>query len=142
MTPATRWHSLCHFYLAEECHFYLALTKLQFDKSIYVNLHSGGLVLSAYLSRWSPHPATAGENGIYSNDCCGTIELAGGDMLLNGRETVEYNLPRNAEGAVIQGRSAALRNLPPIRLGRMAGVNGWPMIGEPDGATAATSAWA
>lgn len=25
MTPATRWHSLCLFYLAEECHFYLAL---------------------------------------------------------------------------------------------------------------------
>lgn len=36
MTPATRWHSLCLFYLAEECHFYLAPTPVLFDNISYV----------------------------------------------------------------------------------------------------------
>lgn len=36
MTPATRWHSLCLFYLAEECHFYLAPTRFRSDNIDYV----------------------------------------------------------------------------------------------------------
>jgi diphthamide synthase subunit DPH2 len=38
MTPATRWHSLCLFYLAEECHFYLAPTTRKIDNKDYVKL--------------------------------------------------------------------------------------------------------
>jgi len=42
MTPATRWHSLCLFYLAEECHFYLAPTRSRSDNKDYVKLGALG----------------------------------------------------------------------------------------------------
>jgi len=40
----------------------------------------------------------AGEDGTFANDCCGTIELADGKMLLNGQQTVRYTVARDAVG--------------------------------------------
>ncbi len=43
----------------------------------------------------------AGEGGVFRNMCCGTVELAGGDMLLNGRKVVRYVVWRDAQGAYV-----------------------------------------
>ncbi len=50
-----------------------------------------------------PHqPAVkAGENGIFANDCCGTIKLTDGKMLLNDQQTVRYAVKRDAAGPYI-----------------------------------------
>src|SRR3954469_13157127 len=43
----------------------------------------------------------AGENGTFANDCCGTIKLADGKMLLNDQHTVRYAVKRDATGPYI-----------------------------------------
>lgn len=50
-----------------------------------------------------PHqPAVkAGENGTFANDCCGTIKLTDGKMLLNDQQTVRYAVKRDAAGPYI-----------------------------------------
>ena len=50
-----------------------------------------------------PHrPAVkAGENGTFANDCCGTIKLADGKMLLNDQQTVRYAVKKDAVGPYI-----------------------------------------
>jgi hypothetical protein len=46
----------------------------------------------------------AGEAGVFRNNCCGTVELSGGDMLLNGRKSVRYVVERDAEGPYVLPR--------------------------------------
>lgn len=46
----------------------------------------------------------AGEGGVFRNMCCGTVELADGDMLLNGRKTVRYVVERDEQGAYVLPR--------------------------------------
>ena len=41
---------------------------------------------------------SAGENGIFANDCCGTMQLTDGKMLLNDQQTVRYTVGRDAQG--------------------------------------------
>jgi hypothetical protein len=43
----------------------------------------------------------AGENGTFANDCCGTIKLADGKMLLNDQQTVRYAVAKDAKGPYI-----------------------------------------
>ena len=43
----------------------------------------------------------AGENGTFANDCCGTIKLADGKMLLNDQQIVRYAVKRDAAGPYI-----------------------------------------
>jgi hypothetical protein len=47
-----------------------------------------------------PHKPAApnGENGIFANDCCGTMQLTDGKMLLNDQQTVSYKIGRDAQG--------------------------------------------
>src|SRR3954462_7415100 len=46
-----------------------------------------------------PHKhAPDGENGIFANDCCGTMQLTDGKMLLNDQQTVRYTIGRDAQG--------------------------------------------
>ncbi|MBU3078780.1 hypothetical protein [Sphingomonas quercus] len=47
----------------------------------------------------------AGENGIFANDCCGTVELVDGKMLLNGGQAVRYIVGKDAEGAYVLPRT-------------------------------------
>ncbi|MFD1950309.1 hypothetical protein ACFSGX_05970 [Sphingomonas arantia] len=53
-----------------------------------------------------PHgPAVkAGENGTFSNDCCGTFELSDGKMILNGETSVRYTVAADANGPYILPR--------------------------------------
>lgn len=46
----------------------------------------------------------AGEAGVFRNICCGTLELANGDMLLNGRKMVRYVVERDAAGPYVLPR--------------------------------------
>ncbi len=46
----------------------------------------------------------AGENGTFANDCCGTVELSAGRMLLNGRQTIRYGVARDQRGPFVLPR--------------------------------------
>jgi hypothetical protein len=52
-----------------------------------------------------PAPASGLENGRFEADCCGTLELRDGEMLLNGRQTVRYDVGRDAEGPYLLPRT-------------------------------------
>ena len=48
---------------------------------------------------WLREPAVkAGEDGTFANDCCGTIKLADGKMLLNDQQIVRYTVARDGAG--------------------------------------------
>jgi hypothetical protein len=59
----------------------------------------GGIVLLR------PAPASGLENGRFEADCCGTLELRDGEMLLNGRQWVRYDVGRDAEGPYLLPRT-------------------------------------
>jgi hypothetical protein len=59
----------------------------------------GGIVLLR------PAPASGLENGRFEADCCGTLELRDGEMLLNDRQTVRYDVGRDAEGPYLLPRT-------------------------------------
>jgi hypothetical protein len=61
---------------------------------------AGGIVL---LLR--PAAASGLENGRFEADCCGTLELRDGEMLLNGQRTVRYDVGRDAEGPYLLPRT-------------------------------------
>jgi len=42
-----------------------------------------------------------GENGTFENDCCGTLRLVDGKMLLNDAQDVRYTVGRDAKGPYI-----------------------------------------
>ncbi|HEX8573659.1 MAG TPA: hypothetical protein VF759_13015 [Allosphingosinicella sp.] len=52
-----------------------------------------------------PAPASGLENGRFEADCCGTIELRDGEMLLNGRQTVRYDVGRDSQGPYLLPRT-------------------------------------
>lgn len=41
------------------------------------------------------------ENGLFVNDCCGTVRLEGGSLALNDRQKVRYTIARDAQGAYV-----------------------------------------
>lgn len=46
----------------------------------------------------------AGEDGTFANDCCGTVELSAGRMLLNGQQTMHYSVARDQRGPYVLPR--------------------------------------
>ena len=67
----------------------------------------GGITLASILalSSWvrvSHEPVVkVGENGTFENDCCGTIKLVDGKMLLNDTQVVRYTVEKDAKGPYI-----------------------------------------
>jgi hypothetical protein len=59
----------------------------------------GGVVLLR------PAPAAGLENGRFEADCCGSLELRDGEMLLNDRQTVRYDVGRDSEGPYLLPRT-------------------------------------
>jgi hypothetical protein len=57
------------------------------------------LPLAYFLLR--PAPAAGTENGAFAADCCGTLRLENGRMLLNGRQSVRYSVGRDAAGPYV-----------------------------------------
>lgn len=47
----------------------------------------------------------AGENGTFANDCCGTVTLVDGKMLLNDQQSVRYTVAEDAKGPYILPRT-------------------------------------
>jgi hypothetical protein len=41
------------------------------------------------------------ENGIFANDCCGTVRLESGTLALNEAQNVHYTIGRDAAGAYL-----------------------------------------
>ena len=46
-------------------------------------------------------PPSQGEEGVFENDCCGTVSLASGRIALNDGESVRYDVARDARGPYI-----------------------------------------
>jgi hypothetical protein len=57
------------------------------------------LLLGLFLLRSAP--ATGAENGAFAADCCGTLRLEDGRMLLNGKQSVRYAVGRDSAGPYI-----------------------------------------
>jgi len=41
------------------------------------------------------------ENGVFANDCCGTVRLEGGTLALNDSQKVRYTIARDSAGAYV-----------------------------------------
>jgi hypothetical protein len=61
-----------------------------------------GLLLLLFL--WAP-AAASGEEGVFANDCCGTLELKQGRLVLNGKPSVAYDLGRDSAGPYVRPRT-------------------------------------
>jgi hypothetical protein len=69
---------------------------------IIAGMVGAGIVVLLLLVVFLNEPVVkAGENGTFENDCCGTVELSDGKMLLNDQETVRYTVARDAKGPYI-----------------------------------------
>ena len=62
---------------------------------------AGTALLLAFLIVLHEPAVKAGENGTFANDCCGTVLLSDGKMLLNDQRTVSYVVARDADGPYI-----------------------------------------
>jgi hypothetical protein len=72
---------------------------------ISIGVVAAGTVLLIALLVFLRKPVVdAGEAGLFANDCCGTVKLADGEMLLNDQQTVSYSVARDADGPYILPR--------------------------------------
>jgi hypothetical protein len=63
---------------------------------------AAGAALLLLLVLLSRGVASSGvENGLFANDCCGTLELSDGGMRLNDKQTVRYSVGRDAAGPYV-----------------------------------------
>jgi hypothetical protein len=46
-------------------------------------------------------PPSQGEEGVFENDCCGTVALAHGRIALNGGQSIRYDVARDARGPYV-----------------------------------------
>jgi D-serine deaminase-like pyridoxal phosphate-dependent protein len=59
---------------------------------------------AAALAAWLllAHRGTDGaENGLFANDCCGTVRLESGTLALNDSQKVRYTIARDGAGAYV-----------------------------------------
>ena len=69
---------------------------------IIAGMVAAGIVVLLLLFVFLNEPVVkAGENGTFANDCCGTIELSDGKMLLNDKQIVRYTVAKDAKGPYI-----------------------------------------
>jgi hypothetical protein len=69
---------------------------------IIAGMVAAGIVVLLLLFVFLNEPVVkAGENGTFANDCCGTIKLSDGKMLLNDKQTVRYAVAKDAKGPYI-----------------------------------------
>jgi hypothetical protein len=60
--------------------------------------------VAAFLLMRGP-PPSSGEEGIFENDCCGTVTLAQGRLSVNDSQTVRYDVGRDAQGPYLLPRT-------------------------------------
>jgi hypothetical protein len=63
------------------------------------------LIAAAGLAAWflllAGRDTDGVENGVYANDCCGTVRLEGGSLALNDGQRVRYTVERDAAGPYV-----------------------------------------
>ena len=69
-----------------------------------VILAAGTVLLIAFLIFLRKPVVDAGESGLFAADCCGTVKLADGEMLLNDQKTISYSVAIDADGPYILPR--------------------------------------
>jgi hypothetical protein len=59
---------------------------------------------AAALAAWLlwPRGTDGAENGVFANDCCGTVRLESGTLALNDSQKVHYTIQRDAAGAYLR----------------------------------------
>jgi len=66
---------------------------------------AAGIAAVAILATWAflhrPAVPAGQENGVFANDCCGTLELRDGAMILNDKQATRYTLGRDARGPYV-----------------------------------------
>ena len=69
---------------------------------IIAGIGGAGIAALLLLVVLSSEPVVkTGEDGTFANDCCGTVKLSDGKMLLNDQRTVGYTVGRDAKGPYI-----------------------------------------
>ena len=68
---------------------------------IIAGVVAAGMVMVSLVFVFNEPVAKAGENGTFANDCCGTITLSDGKMLLNEQQTLRYTVAKDANGPYI-----------------------------------------
>jgi hypothetical protein len=67
--------------------------------TIAASLVAGSLLLG--MSVYRPAQAENLADGVFSHDCCGTLALQSGRMVVNGRQAVTYTVGQDKYGAYI-----------------------------------------
>jgi hypothetical protein len=62
-------------------------------------------VTAALIVLFKPPAPSGQENGSFVNDCCGTLRLQDGEMILNDKPATRYTAGRDARGPYILPRS-------------------------------------
>jgi hypothetical protein len=72
-------------------------------RGIFAAMVAAGVVVALLLllASFNEPVAKAGENGVFENDCCGTIQLSDGKMLLNDQQIIRYTVAKDAKGPYI-----------------------------------------
>jgi hypothetical protein len=71
-------------------------------KAWMIGLPAAGVAaLALFLFLHRPTAPGGRENAIFENDCCGTLELRDGAMVLNGKQNVAYVVGRDGRGPYI-----------------------------------------
>ena len=60
--------------------------------------------VAAFLLMRGP-PPSSGEEGVFENDCCGTVAVARGRLTLNDSQSIRYDVGRDAHGPYLLPRS-------------------------------------
>src|SRR3954453_14457429 len=68
---------------------------------IIVGVVAAGIVMLLLVFVFNEPVVKAGEKGTFANDCCGTIKLSDGKMLLNDQQTIRYTVAKDAKGPYI-----------------------------------------
>ena len=59
------------------------------------------VILATWIFLHRPAAPAGREDGVFANDCCGTLELRDGAMILNGKRATRYTLGRDARGPYV-----------------------------------------
>jgi len=65
---------------------------------------AAALVAALGLASWfllAGRGTDGAENGVFANDCCGTVRLEGGTLALNDAQKVRYAIGRDSAGAYV-----------------------------------------